>query len=90
MKITIREFFTKKAKELYFNKSTINLKIEVIPVDIAIKWAKEYEEFYTWDGSSHKANLIFGERFGIDWEYIHNSCDIKIKSGRIIKLGEKI
>lgn len=42
-----------------------------------------------WDGEADTANKTFGESYGIDWEYLPNSQDIKVKD-QIIKVGDII
>lgn len=43
-----------------------------------------------WDGDSSKANEIFGENYGIDWQYNHkDSLNILVK-GCLIRIGDRI
>jgi hypothetical protein len=43
-----------------------------------------------WNGDASLANNIFGERFGVDWEYTEKgSNDIKV-NGKVIKVGDPI
>ena len=42
-----------------------------------------------WDGDATLANWIFGESYGVDWQYMPNSADIQV-GNRIIKIGEEI
>jgi hypothetical protein len=44
----------------------------------------------TWNGSSDLANTLFGERYGVDWEYISQETSDILVSGRIIKIGDLI
>ena len=44
----------------------------------------------TWNGSSQLANTLFGERYGIDWEYISKENTDIFVNGRIIKIGDLI
>ena len=44
----------------------------------------------TWNGSSQLANTLFGERYGIDWEYISKENTDILVNGRIIKFGDLV
>jgi hypothetical protein len=43
-----------------------------------------------WNGSSDLANTLFGESYGVDWEYISKESSDILVSGRLIKVGEEI
>ena len=44
----------------------------------------------TWNGSSQLANTLFGERYGIDWEYISKENTDILVNGKIIKIGDLV
>lgn len=44
---------------------------------------------FIWDGDADKANKIFGENYGIDWEYVPGCLDIKV-NGKIYKIGDGV
>ena len=43
-----------------------------------------------WDGSAELANKIFGERYGVDWEYISKESTDIVVNGKIIKVGDNL
>lgn len=47
-------------------------------------------EFITFDGSADMANQIFGESYGIDWEYSNTYKEDIIVKDQIIEKGQLI
>jgi uncharacterized protein (DUF3820 family) len=44
-----------------------------------------------WNGTADLANVLFGDKYGEDWEYVDTSVGLDIKfSNRIIKVGDEI
>lgn len=43
-----------------------------------------------WNGDADLANGVFGENYGIDWEYLPGSQSIKLAGGRILNIGDTI
>ncbi len=44
-----------------------------------MKYMRKPRELYSvvqWDGSAGTANSFIGERYGMDWQYLKDNCDI--------------
>jgi hypothetical protein len=42
------------------------------------------------DGSAHTANILFGERYGVDWVYEEGGTGNIVVNGAVIKIGAEI